>query len=88
MAEGTDTSYTAVLSRVEARLDRIDDKLDKYRDATALKFDTLDAKVDVIKSEQDVLKGELRGSVGMVKWLGPAGITALIAGLLKATGVL
>lgn len=70
-----------VYARIEARLDRIEDKLDTRMSA-------LDAKVDGIGSRQDRLEGELRGSVGMLRWLGPTGVAALIYGVAKASGLL
>jgi hypothetical protein len=70
-----------VYARIEQRLDRIEDKLDT-------RMTTLDAKVDAVGSRQDRLEGELRGSLGMVKWLGPTGVGALVYGLLKASNVL
>jgi hypothetical protein len=70
-----------VYARIEARLDRIEDKLDT-------RMTTLDAKVDAIGARQDRLEGELRGSVGMLRWLGPTGIAALLFGVLKASGLL
>lgn len=90
MAGGTDSvasdvaigdGGSGVYARIEARLDRIEDKLDT-------RMTSLDEKVDKVASRQDRLEGELRGSVGMVKWLGPTGVVALVFGLLKASGLL
>jgi hypothetical protein len=30
----------------------------------------------------------MEGGLGMVKWLGPSGLAALVFGILKATGIL
>lgn len=69
-----------VYERIEARLDRIEDKLDT-------RLTALDAKVDGIKTRQDSLEGELRGGIGMLKWLGPTGVVALIFAIAKASGL-
>lgn len=74
-------SNPGVYQRIEERLNRIEDKLDT-------RMTTLDAKVDDVRSRQDSLEGELRGSLGMVKWLGPTGVAAIIFGLIKASGLL
>ena len=63
------------------RLDRIEDKLDT-------RMTTQDSKVDAIKSDLDQLRGELRGSLGVVKWLGPTGVAALLYGVAKSQGLL
>lgn len=72
---------SGVYSRIEARLDRIEDKLDT-------RLTILDNKVDGATGRLDRLEGRLDGSIGMIRWLGPAGVAALLAGLLKASGVL
>jgi len=64
-----------------ASLDRIEDKLDT-------RMTTQDRKVDAVKSDLDQLRGELRGSLGVVKWLGPVGLAALLFGLLSVYGLL
>ncbi len=43
--------------------------------------------MDAIATRQTLLEGRLDGVVGMVRWLGPAGIAALLAGLLVASGL-
>ena len=70
-----------VYSRIEARLDRIEDKLDN-------RMNDLDAKVDGTSSRLDRLEGRLDGSIGMVKWLGPTGVAAIVFALLKSSGYL
>ena len=69
-----------VYGRIEARLDRIEDKLDT-------RMTTLDEKVDSITSRQDRLEGKLDGSIGMIRWLGPTGLAALVVGVAKAIGL-
>lgn len=71
----------AALIQQTARLDRIEDKLDA-------RMTTLDTKVDNIGSRQDRLEGKLDGTLGMVKWLGPTGMGALLFGVMKAAGLL
>lgn len=68
-----------VYQRIEMRLDRIEDKLDK-------RLTQLDAKVDGLSSRQDRLEGRLDGVLGIVRWLGPVGLAALVAGLLMIYG--
>jgi hypothetical protein len=71
-----------------ARLDRIEDKLDRRLDSLDGKVDRVDFKVDIATSRIDRLEGRLEGSLGLVKWLGPVGIAALIYGLLVSQGLL
>lgn len=78
---------TGVYSRIEARLDRIEDKIDRRLTSLDDKVGVVDGKVDATASRLDRLEGKLDGTVGMVRWLGPAGVAALIAGILKASGL-
>lgn len=92
---GVRTVYDAVLrlegkfdaqsARLEAEMDRtksdVNEAIEAHRLAT-------NAKVDALRTEQDYLRGKLDGSVGMVKWLGPTGVAALLVALAKATGLL
>jgi len=80
---GEEVSYSnpGVYQRIEARLDRIEDKLDT-------RLTSLDTKVDALATRQTRMEGELRGSIAMVRWLGPTGVGALIFGALKASGLL
>lgn len=73
--------HAGTWERIEQRLDRIEDKLDG-------RMSNLDAKVDSFGSRLDRLEGQLAGSFGMVKWIGPAGIVALLVGLAKSMGLL
>lgn len=81
-----------VWSRIEARLDRIEDKLD-------VRMSALDSKVDAqgraaadadakMGSRLDRLEGRLEGSLGLIRWLGPVGVAAIIFGLLVLYGLL
>lgn len=58
-----------------ARLDRIEDKLD-------LRLNLLDAKVDAASARLD----RMEGGIGMLKWLGPTGIVAVIFAIAKQAG--
>lgn len=69
----------SVFRDIQSRLDRIEDKLD-------LRLSSLDAKVDGLASRQDRLEGRLDGSIGMIRWLGPSGVIALLFGVAKAAG--
>lgn len=57
------------------RLDRIEDKLDR-------RLDTIDVKVDGAISRLD----RLEGAMGLVKWLGPAGVAGVLIGFAKVQG--
>lgn len=70
------------------RLDRIEDKLDRRLDSLDGKVDRVDLKVDIATSRIDRLEGRLEGSLGLVKWLGPTGLAALVYGVAKAQGLL
>lgn len=89
MADGENVG---VYSRIEAnleklraeqsfRLDRIEDKLDR-------RMTDLDAKVDGLGARQDRLEGKLEGTLGIIKWLGPVGLAALVFGLMTVYGLL
>lgn len=71
----------SVFRDIQGRLDRIEDKLD-------IRLSSLDAKVDGLASRQDRLEGRLDGSIGMIRWLGPTGVAALLFGVIKATGLI
>lgn len=68
---------------LQSQLDRIEDKLDKRLDRTDAKVDRVDGKVDAATSRLD----RMEGGLGMLKWLGPTGVAALIAGIAKSMGV-
>ena len=70
------------------RLDRIEDKLDRRLDTLDGKVDRVDIKVDLTTARIDRLEGKLEGSLGLVKWLGPTGIAALIYGVLTSQGLI
>lgn len=71
----------SVFRDIQTRLDRIEDKLDS-------RLTTLDKKVDSLASKQDRLEGRLDGSIGMIRWLGPTGVAALLFGVIKAAGLI
>lgn len=70
---GVRTVYDAVL--------RLEGKFDLHKQA-------IDAEMDQLRDEQTYLRGKIDGSLGMVKWLGPTGVAALVAGLLWQAGLL
>jgi len=58
---------------LSARLERIEDKLDR-------RLNILDDKVDHVSSRLD----RMEGALGMLKWLGPTGVVAIMAALFRA----
>lgn len=70
---GVRTVYDAVL--------RLEGKLDEQ----SRRFDT---DIDLVKTEQTYLRGKIDGSLGMVKWLGPTGVAAVILALAKSANLL
>ena len=70
---GVRTVYDAVL-RLEGKVE-----------AQTTRFD---AEIDIVKTEQTYLRGKIDGSLGMVKWLGPAGLVAAILGAAKSAGLI
>ncbi len=52
---------------------------DRSRIEWRVEFEKLNTKVDAIKGRQD----RIDGALGMLKWLGPTGVIAVIAGLLR-----
>lgn len=59
-----------------SRLDRIEDKLDR-------RLNDLDAKVDDVSSRLD----RMEGGLGMLRWLGPTGVVAVIFAIATAMGL-
>lgn len=59
------------------RLDRIEDKLDR-------RLNSMDIKVDGLTSRLD----RMEGGLGMVKWLGPTGLAALVIGVARTAGLI
>lgn len=70
---GVRTVYDAVL-RLEGKVE-----------AASNRFDT---ELDIVKQEQTYLRGKIDGSLGMVKWLGPTGVAALVIVVAKGAGLL
>lgn len=70
---GVRTVYDAVL-RLEGKVE-----------AASNRFD---AELDTVKQEQTYLRGKIDGSLGMVKWLGPTGVAAVIVAVAKGAGLL
>ena len=81
---GVRTVYDAVL-RLEGKLDsslgRLESEFDIHKAEVT-------AELQAVRTEQTYQKGRMDGSLGMVKWLGPAGIAAVIIGAAKAAGLI
>lgn len=60
-----------------SRLDRIEDKLDR-------RLNDLDSKVDDVSSRLD----RMEGGLGMLRWLGPTGVVAVIFAIATAAGLI
>jgi hypothetical protein len=58
------------------------DLLSAHRTEWRAEFEKLGVKVDLIRSRQY----RLDGALSMLKWLGPAGVGAVLVGLLKMGG--
>lgn len=59
------------------RLDRIEDKLDR-------RLDSVDRKVEGVTSRLD----RMEGALGMLRWLGPTGVVAVIFALAQSVGLI
>lgn len=60
------------------------DLVAEVRVEMARRIDATDTKVDHALSRLD----HMEGAIGMVRWIGPAGIALLIVGFLRAYGVM
>lgn len=58
------------------------DAVNRLEDKVTDRLNQQDARLDQTVSRLD----RIEGAVGMVKWLGPAGVVALIIGLLTMAG--
>lgn len=74
------TSNTVSLRDVYDIVARTETKVDN-------RMAELDLKVDLLASRVDRLEGRLEGSVGMLKWLGPTGLVAVVFGIARLTGI-
>jgi hypothetical protein len=84
MANGDHPTRPSSYGDLFDRLDRIEDKLDRRLDSLDGKVDRVDLKVDVATSRLD----RLEGALGTVKWLGPAGVAAVVVGIAKSMGLI
>ncbi len=80
MSDTDKTSNVVGVRDVYDIVARLETKIDS-------RFSDIDAKVDSLSSRVDRLEGRLEGSIGVIKWLGPAGVVALIYGIAKAQGI-
>lgn len=60
-----------------ARLDRIEDLLTKRLDRQDIKLDSVTSRLD-----------RMEGALGMLKWLGPTGVVAVIFTIAQAAGII
>lgn len=60
---------------IYARLDRIEDLLSKRLDRQDVKLDNALSRLD-----------KMEGGLGMLKWLGPTGVVAVIFAIAQAAG--
>ena len=60
-----------------SRLDRIEDKLDR-------RLNTLDHHIQSANQRLD----RMEGGIGMLKWLGPTGIVAVVFALAQSAGII
>jgi hypothetical protein len=79
MTASTDHPTTRGTSNSDllGRLDRIEDLLTR-------RLDRQDTKLDSVSSRLD----KMEGGLGMLKWLGPTGIVAVIFAIAQASGLI
>ena len=74
-----------IVSRIEGtvdnRLNELERKMDAANTASA-------ARVQGIASRMDRFEGRFEGTLGAIKWLGPAGIVGVIFGIARGMGYL
>lgn len=75
---GVRTVYDAVI-RLEGKLDGLEGRVNSRSEAT-------DSRIDGVMLKQERLEGRLEGSLGMIKWLGPTGVAAVLFAIAKAAG--
>lgn len=80
---GVRTVYDAVL-RLEGKLDaqaaRFEQEMDAHKEAVA-------EEVAAVKGELTYLRGKIDGSLGLLRWLGPAGVVGVGFAIAKANGL-
>ena len=45
-------------------------------------------EVTAVKTELTYLKGKIDGSLGLLRWLGPAGVAGVVVAAAKASGLI
>lgn len=81
---GVRTVYDAVLrleGKVDSHAQRIEQELDAHKIQVA-------EEVTNVKTELTYLKGKIDGSLGLLRWLGPAGVAGVVVAAAKASGLL
>lgn len=81
---GVRTVYDAVL-RLEGKVDQTSSRLEAQLDAHR---EAIDGEVAIVKSDLTYLRGRIDGSLGLLKWIGPAGVAGVIVAAAKATGLI
>ena len=81
---GVRTVYDAVL-RLEGKVDQTSSRLEAQLDAHK---EAIDSEVAGVKSDLTYLRGRIDGSLGLLKWLGPAGVAGVVIAAAKASGLL
>lgn len=66
-----------VYELIDLRLGKLEAKLDR-------RLDNLDREVDLLGARVD----RIEGAVGLIKWIGPAGMAAVALGLLAGLGLI
>ena len=81
---GVRTVYDAVL-RLEGKVDQTSSRLEAQLDAHR---EAIDTEVATVKSDLTYLRGRIDGSLGLLKWLGPAGVAGIVLAAAKSAGLL
>ena len=87
MSEGENGNFIGVKAVYDAVL-RLEGTVAGIEGRLAVRVDAVDSRVDSVMLKQERLEGRLEGSFGMIKWIGPAGVVALLFGLAKGLGYL
>ena len=81
---GVRTVYDAVL-RLEGKLDSSTARLESEFDAHKAYVNT---EIQAVRNEQTYQRGKVDGSLGLIKWIGPAGVGAVLYAAARAAGLL
>lgn len=81
---GVRTVYDAVL-RLEGKVDSHTQRLEAELDAHKVH---VTEEVSAVKSDLTYLRGKIDGSLGLLRWIGPAGVAGVIIAAAKGAGLL